>query len=338
MPVELAAFVDDRMPVAVLKHAWRHHHNARRPLLSWLEDLADDVHPEVWVRAAQAAGLLCALDFPDVFRSLIDGWAGDTNTHRRLVATFALDQAAQEPAVLPAVREVINTWKNDGDEAQRWTVAAALGYDLGLTSVEDALNDLRALGTWQEDEGTPVADIASDSVARLLAGGEVKKVVNRLLSWLEDRRTSVRDLALLTIIRLSHIKVSDLWDIDMFTSGSGRDRWPLLADRGRWPLLLALQDEDAEFTEPFADLVWRSLDTARSRGTALNALKRWIQGCERDRSYLPALASFLRLLADTPNSARRLRQLVTDLRADPQRPLAPAVANYLDQALAFLGR
>lgn len=333
VPVELAAFADDRIPVAVLKHVWRHHHNTRSPLLSWLADLADDVHPEVWVRAAQAAGLLCALDFPDVFRSLIRGWAGHTDTHRRLVAAFALDQAAQERAVLPAVREVINSWKNDGDEAQRWTVAAALGYDLGLASVEDALNDLRALGTWREDEETPVARIASESVARLLAQGEVEKVAHRLLSWLEDRRTSVCDLALLTIIRLSRMKVNDLWDINIFASGSGRDRWPLIADRGRWPLLLALQDEDAKFTEPFADLVWRSLDTARSRDAALKSLTRWIQGSERDRSYLPALASFLRLLADTPSSARRLRQLVADLRAGTQRPLAPAVANYLDQAL-----
>jgi hypothetical protein len=332
VPVQLAAFDDDRMPVAVLAHVWRRHHNARGPLVSWLDDLAGDIHPDVWVRAAQAAGLLCGLDFSDVFRRLVDGWASDSEEHRRIVAAFALDQAAQDPAVLPAVREVIDAWKSDGDEPHRWTAAATLGCDFGFAAVEKALDDLLILGTWREDDDCPIAGIASHSLAGLLAHGAVEPVVRRLLRWLDDRRQVVRDLALLVIVRLINAKVSDLWDVEMFATESGRDRWPLLAHRGRWPLLLALQDEQPKFTEPFADLVWRALNTARSRSAGLDAVTQWIQCRERDPCYLRALASFLMLLADT-TGAKRLRNLVATLRTDLQRPLAPDIADYLDHAL-----
>lgn len=333
VPVQLAAFADDRMPVAVLAHVWRRHHNARGPLVSWLDDLAGDVHPDVWVRAAQAAGLLCGLDFSDVFRRLVNDWAGDSDEHRRIVAAFALDQAARDPAVLPAVREVIDAWKYDGDEPYRWTAAATLGCDFGLAMVEKALDDLLILGTWREEDGCPIAGIASHSVSGLLAQGAVEPVVRRLLRWLDDRRQVVRDLALLVIVRLANATVSDLWDVEAFATGSGRDRWPLLAHRGRWPLLLALQDEQPTFTEPFADLVWRALDTARSRSAGLDAVTQWIRCRERDPSYLRALASFLMLLADT-TGAKRLRHLIATLRTDLQRPLATDIADYLDHVLA----
>jgi hypothetical protein len=332
VPVQLAAFADDRMPVAVLAHVWRWHHNARGPLVSWLDDLAGDVHPDVWVRAAQAAGLLCGLDFSDVFRHLVNGWAGDSEEHRRIVAAFALDQAAQNPAVLPAVHEVIDAWKSDGDEPHRWTAAATLGYDFGFATVEKALDDLLILGTWREDDGCPIAGIASHSIAGLLAHGAVEPVVRRLLRWLDDRRQVVRDLALLVIVRLANAKVSDLWDAGMFATESGRDRWPLLAHRGRWPLLLALQDEQPKFTESFADLMWRALDTARSRSAGLDAVSQWIRCRERDPRYLCALAAFLLLLADA-TGAKRLRHLVATLRTDLQRPLSPNIADYLDSVL-----
>lgn len=336
VPVQLAVFNDDRMPVAVLTHVWRQHHNARTPLVRWLDELAGSPQPEVWVRAAQAAGLLCTLDFADVFHELLEGWASADDHHRRIVAAFALDHAASDPEARPAVRYVIDRWKrgDDEDEARRWTAAAALGRSLGLTSVEDTLDDLLALGTWPEGEISPIAAVASESIAQLLARGEVDLVAQRLLDWWQDRpQRSVRDVVLLATIKAANTKVSDLDDIEFFTSRAGRDRWPLLTSRSGWPLLLALQDEDPQLTAPFANVVWHTLDTARSRTAALEVVTQWIRCTEKDRSCLPALASFLWQLADTTDSKRRLQRLVAGLRSQWQQPLAANVADYLQQWL-----
>lgn len=335
VPVQLAAFDDDRMPVAVLTHVWRQHHNARTPLLRWLDELAGSPQPEIWVRAAQAAGMLCTLDFADVFHELLEGWASADDHHRRIVAAFALDQAASDPKTRPAVRYVIDRWKRDDnkDEARRWTAAAALGRSLGLTLVKDTLDDLLALGTWPEDEISPLAGVASESIASLLAQGEVDLVAQRLLCWLDRSQRNVRDVALLATIKAANTKVSDLDDIESFTSETRQNRWPLLANRGGWPLLLALQDEDPQLTAPFADLMWHILDTARSRTAALEVVTQWIRCSEKDRSCLPTLAAFLKLLADESDSERRLQRLVADLRSQWQQPLAADVADYLQQWL-----
>lgn len=337
VPVQLAAFDDDRVPVAVLTQVWRQHHNAHTPLLRWLDELAGSSQPEVWVRAAQAAGMLCTLDFADVFHELLEGWASADDQHRRIVAAFAIDQAASDLTTRPAVRYVIDRWKQDDDEAEarRWTAAAALGRSLGLISVEDTLDDLLALGTWPEGEISPLAGVASESLASLLAQGEVDLVAQRLLSWWLDRpQPSVRDVVLLATIKAANTKVGDLDDMEFFTSGAGKNRWPLLADRSDWPLLLALQDEDPQLTTPFADLVWHTLNTARSRTTALEVLTQWIRCSEKDRSCLPALAEFLWELADKPDSKRRLQCLVADLRSQWRKPLVTDVADHLQQRLA----
>ncbi|HKR52504.1 MAG TPA: hypothetical protein VJT72_23595 [Pseudonocardiaceae bacterium] len=328
--VALAAYDKDRMPVAVLGQVWRRHHNARAPLLRWLNELAEDPQPDVWVRAAQTAGLLCTLDFADVFHNLVDDWASDDDPRRRMVAAYAIEQAARGPEAGDAVREVISRWKRSEDVARRWTASAALGRSLGPIAVQDALDDLLALGTWPEDEISPLAGVAGQSIARLLTHGDVDPVTHRLLDWWRDRpQRRARDVILLATIKAANTKVGDLDDIEFFTSGAGRNRWPLLAGRSGWPLLLALRDEDPQLAAPFADLVWRTLDTARSRAAALEVVTQWIRCAEKDRSCLPVLVEFLRSLYSEP----RLQHLVAGLRSQWHQPLAADVADYLQQGL-----
>lgn len=337
MRIHLAAFHDDRMPVAVLAQVWTRHHNTRAPLLQWLNELADSTEPDVWVRAAQAAGMLCTLDFPNVFYDLLDGWACADQPHRRIVAAYALEQAARYPDIRPAVREVIDRWKklDDNDEARNWTAAATLGRNLGLTSAEETLDDLLTLSIEPDGQVRPIIGaVASESIARLLAHGEVDRVTKRLIHWLKRPQRSVRDVALLAIIKIANTTVDDLENIEFFTSGDGRNRWPRLASRTGWPLLLALQEEDDQLTDQFADLIWQILNTARSRGPAQNVLTQWIRCGNSNRDCLDALSKFLTLLAYPPDSARRLQRLVADLRSQWQQPLAADVAEHLRQQLA----
>ena len=62
-PAEVLRFADSRTPAALLRHVWTQRPVLRRPLLAWLSDMSSDPRFVVRTRAAQAAGLLCSVDF-----------------------------------------------------------------------------------------------------------------------------------------------------------------------------------------------------------------------------------------------------------------------------------
>jgi len=71
VPGETIAYLDDRMPSAVLRCVWQRHYPLREPVVAWLYGLAEDPRQEVRSRAAQAAGLLCAVDFTYTLNALV---------------------------------------------------------------------------------------------------------------------------------------------------------------------------------------------------------------------------------------------------------------------------
>jgi hypothetical protein len=337
VPCELAAFIDDRMPLAVLSYVWQRHHNVREPVARWLRALAGDPRPHVWMRAAQAVGLLCALDFPYGLHEMIMPWAtAEGRPDDQVIASYALDQSARDPRIEPVVRALVDDWKESEQSSLRRAATAVLGHEFGLARVEQSLADLLALGTWRDDEegGAPLLLDAAASVASLLALGAVEPVTDRLRAWFRADRRAVADVALVGTLFTAGIKVRDLLDIELITADGGRDRWPHLAGRMKWPLLLALADDDGQLLEPFVDLFWSALDTARSQAAALDVLAEWIIVAQQDRTCLPVLARFLRLLGDSRNSRQRLHYLIRTMRQRWEKPLSADVADYLDLAVA----
>jgi len=71
VPGETIAYLDDRMPSAVLRCVWQRHYPLREPVVAWLYGLAEDPRQDVRSRAAQAAGLLCAVDFTYTLNALV---------------------------------------------------------------------------------------------------------------------------------------------------------------------------------------------------------------------------------------------------------------------------
>jgi hypothetical protein len=341
IPIEAAGYLDDRMPATVLSHVWQLHANARLPMLSWLAELADDARSAVWVRAAQVVGALAGLDFSFVCNELIDPWAGTTDPqHRRrqIVAALALEQAARTKAVRAAVKEVLEEYRDadtdddSTDEALRRTATVALGTSLGLAGVADTLDALCALGTWREedeDDPSPLTPLAGDSVARLLAQGAVDPVLTRVGAWVQAPRRSVRDLGLWSVLRTGELTPDEL--LAELTPLAAR--WPRLAARKRWPLVIAIQADEPKLAGPLADLWWTVLDTARSRAAGVKVVARWIRAGARDEDCLAAVLRFLLLLADSPESARRLVTLIDSMRANWGKPLAAPVAARLIDAL-----
>jgi hypothetical protein len=329
-PASLIAYDDDRLPLAVLRHVWAVH-NLREPLLSWLEDLNDDPRPLVYVRAALAIGLLTAWDFSYTFHKRIEPWASSAETpRRRWTAAVALDEASRNDQVRPVVREILEDWCEKGTFEQRWTGVIALGYDLGLRDPDKTLKELRKLGCWKDGK---LVKMASWAVARIFVLGGIKPVTKALGNWLDDDRRDVRWLGLVAVWRIADMTVGRLEEQFELIATTAGGRWTRLADRGRWPLLVALADEDPRLLDPFADLVWQLTRSVRTEQAAAKTLKRWMRAGKKDPTCIGPVGRFLALLGDDDSDRARLLYIVRSLRRDRDEPLPAIIADRLEQAI-----
>jgi hypothetical protein len=334
-PASLAAYDDDRLPLAVLRHAWAAH-NLRDPLLSWLKSLSDDPRPLVYVRAALTIGLLSSWDFTYTYHERILPWATSKNSVRRWTAAVALNVASRNDEVRPAVREVLEDWCEDRKFPRRWTkfrlrwtAVVALGYDLGLRDPEKALGELRRLSCWKNGK---LAQAASSATAGIFILGGTKPVIKALAGWLDDDRYNVRYLGLDTVWRLAYMKVHETEDFELTPTSAG-DLWTRLANRSRWPLLVALADEDPALLDPLADLVWQLTRSARAQEASARTLKRWMRAGQKDATCVGPVGRFLALLGDDHSDRARLLHLVQLLRRDRDRPLPAVIADRLERAI-----
>lgn len=328
-PASLVAYDDDRLPLAVLNHAWAVH-NLRAPLMSWLESLSSDRRPLVYMRAALAIGLLTSWDFSYAFHERIEPWARSKKARRRWIAAVALDEASRNDQVRPVVREMLEAWCEKGTFAQRWTGAVALGYDLGLRDPAKALEELRKLGCWEDGQ---LAQTASWAVARIFVLGGIKPVIETLGHWLDDDRLNVRLLGLVAVHRIADMKVGELENhLELTPTGAGA-RWAQLANRGRWPLLVALADEDPGLLNPLADLVWKLTRSVLAEKATTDTLKRWMRACKKDPACTGPVGRFLALLGDDESDRARLLHLLHSLRQDRDEPLPAVIASRLERAI-----
>jgi hypothetical protein len=326
IPASVAAYDDDRFPLAVLRQAWAAH-NLRDPLLSWLETLSVDRRPLVRVRVVLTIGLLTSWDFTYTFHERIDGWVTSKDYRRRWNAAVALNEASRSDEVRPAVRALLEDWCDYGKFTERWTAAAALGYDLGLEDPQKALKELRKLGCWKDGKLAPEAAVAAAGIFVL---GGVRPVIDKLTDWLDDERRDVRYLGFYTVYILAYMKVSDAEDFEL-TASIGL--WTWLASRSKWPLLVALADEDPTLLEPLADLVWQLTRSARFQEDSTLALKRWMRAGKKDPACIGPVGRFLALVGDDHADRARLLHIVRLLRRDRDEPLPAPIADRLERAI-----
>ncbi|MEU7787454.1 hypothetical protein [Amycolatopsis sp. NPDC049159] len=340
VPMPLLFFHDERYPSAVLKYVWETHHRMRDAIAWWLTKLSKDTRPIVWVRAAQATGYLCGLDFIYGFGKMIQPGAFAvpgkmSSTRRRISAAIALDQAAQEEALRPAIRERLRRWCRSGSYSARWTTASAHGFTIGRRYATESLNELRILGTPTERPPTTgpdgvLVEVAGFSVAKIFAFGEIRPVLDCLGRWIRNDRSSLRRLALSAIDHLTDLYGFELDYLAISVTGE-RPELPAAAEK--WPLLLTLQWQQPDLTEPIADLLRQSLRARAGGNTAKKLLGKWIRVAERDGDCLETLARFLPYVIETDSDERRLDHLIEKLREDWVDPLRPEVAARLTEAV-----
>ena len=304
VPVRAVRFQGRRLASAVLYEAWDGHHNVRGPMARWLRALCDDPRPQVWVRAAVAAGVLCARDYLYGFVELLLPLARADSPVQRMAAATALAEASRDEDVRPAVDGLLRGWALGDDERERETAALAHGYGLAAGSVQASLEELARLA--YEDDGR----ITSYSVLRLLAGTDSEAVLAVLTHWLHDTRRPRRYLALLTVLRAVTTRTSHLW---------GLCEVPELEPYAAWPLATALLAARPGSAPLLAELLRAALTWARSAAAAEDALVGWVRRAARDDRQLAVLYGFLPRLAhegDEPldvRAATRIREVLEAL-------------------------
>ncbi|MEU9088679.1 hypothetical protein [Streptomyces sp. NPDC048428] len=308
------------LPGAVLTEIWDRHFPARAPVVRWLRLLADDPRPQVWMRAAVAAGELCVQDFDHGYAELIRPLAEASTPRRRFFAATTMDQAAGHASHRKAVHKLVDDWARYGTESLRWSAAMALGYGNAMATMGATLDALARIGV--RDEGGQVA-IASLNVVRLLALPDSAQVLRRMNDWTLHKYVEYQDLGLVTTVRLMLTSVDEvLFD----ESGSP------LGDRGDWPLALALAATRPELVRPMADLMWTALNTARSREVAMDALESLLRSAVRGKDSeraRPGLAALLPVLIAEEQDRRRLDWLLRRMMNDPENRLPDAQARAL---------
>ncbi|MEU6227215.1 hypothetical protein [Streptomyces sp. NPDC047042] len=323
-PARLIWYRGGALPSAVLAEVWERHFPVRAPVVRWLRMLADDQRPQVWVRAAVAAGELCVRDFDHGFAELVRPLAEGT-AHRRLFAATMMDQAAGHASHRKAVRKLVEDWSRSPTWTLRSTAAAALGYGNCADNTGDALDALGRIGVRDGGDQSLLA-AAAFNVVRLLAlpdRAQAPQVLRRMADWTQHKREPHQTLGLAAAIWLAETRVDKLL-IDEPASSLG--------ERGDWPLALALADTRPELAMPIADLLWTALNTARSKDVAMDALERMLRTAVRKDGTewtRPGLAALLPALAAEETDRRRLDWLLRRMMNDPDDPFPDARARSL---------
>ncbi|MEU8826531.1 hypothetical protein [Streptomyces sp. NPDC048636] len=304
VPVRAVWFRGRRLASAVLYEVWDGHHNLRGPMCRWLRALCDDPRPQVWVRAAVAAGVLCARDYLYGLVELPLPLVRTDSPVQRMAAATALAEASRAPEVRPAVDGLLRAWARGDDARERETAALAHGYGLAAGSVPASLAELGRIACADGSVTT------SYGALRLLAGTEPEVVLDGLVHWLRDTRRPRRDLALLTALRAVTTRTSHLW---------GLTEVPELEPYAAWPLATALLAARPGCAPQLSELLRAALTWARSAGAAEDALVGWIRRAARDERQLAVLCGFLPRLAqdgDEPldvRAATRIREVLEAL-------------------------
>jgi hypothetical protein len=359
VPAEVLKYMHRRTPSTLLRHVWTHLHHVRQPVVDWLAELSEHPVTLVRVRAAQATGLLTAIDFSHTFSALIEPAAAagppsisagvdssidisdDVDNDydvRRIFAAIALDQAALDASVAPMVAAVLKRWRSNSEPALRWTAARTLGY--GSVPIEKALPELRVIGTPDElynvrqlppNKRTIAWDLrwaSGQSVARLFANGHSHTIATTLHEWLIHPRVSVRLLARQTVVVLAEMRMSVVVE-----PPAGRP-----AGRARWPVALGAIDADLELFEPISGLFMTALHDREAGAVLTEAIVSWFDLATADDDAGDAVVRFVAAVGRSTVAAGRLAHLVRSRREHWADPLDPILADRLDAALGQVRR
>ncbi|MFF9024246.1 hypothetical protein [Streptomyces eurythermus] len=303
-----AKFLDERVPLVLLRLVWTGHPSARPALIEWLRRLADDGRPLVRTRAAATVAVLARTDLPSAMALVIEPWATSRLFRHRLVAVNSLTLA--HLVGTPNIPRILDGWSSGDDRALRWVAARAyalIGPELpgqALAALREAARSLYADLAEPDEFDLEMAGELSDAVALLLLSPAHDQVLKELLTHLDDD-PAVNALTLNGFVNACEHQEED-------------------GDPAGRPTVLAWYADAAtaggEAAGGLAFLWRRALADRHTTRLALDALSEWVLTADRSPGTEWALAALLPQLVTTPTEYQRLSHL---LRTMPGRDGAP---------------
>ncbi|QQQ80219.1 hypothetical protein IOD16_18630 [Saccharothrix sp. 6-C] len=302
---------------AVLVGLWLQMDGARGKVVAWLSRLAAHPNVEIHARAADAAGVLAAVDFEYGIDQLFLPWAMDRSAVLRQGAALGLDVAGALSGEVGAFWAHVQRWADELGSTARSrnladTAALAAAGRLGAADPERALNVLRSLV--RNPEWAPLTSV-SITARTLLESGVTTPLLEALLDWSgtpSDEQTTAKALTVFTYA-VRH------------TGGPGDVLPTLLSGPERHLDLLA-------------ELWGRALSCALVREIAENTLHEWVTAA--DGSCVPrrALLDVLAGIADrSDDDFAVLEDLIVTWAFDTDSP-SPTAAHFHDHWLKAEGQ
>ncbi|MCE6998411.1 phosphatidylinositol-specific phospholipase C1-like protein [Saccharothrix sp. S26] len=313
---ETLRFRHDDLREAVLAGLWLQLDGARGKVVAWLSRLAAHPNVEIHARAADAAGVLAAVDFEYGMHQLFLPWATDRSAVLRQSAALGLDVAGALSGEVGAFWGHVQRWADELGSTARSrnladTAALAAAGRLGVADPGRALNVLRSLV--RNPQWAPLTSV-SIAARTLLESGVTTPLLEALLDWSgtpSDEQTTAKALTVFTYAVRS-------------TGGSG-DALP------------ALLSGPERHLDLLAELWGRALSCAPVREIAENALRGWVAAADGSRVPRRAVVDVLAGIADrSDDDFATLEDLLSTWAFDTDSP-SPTAAHFYDHLLKAEG-
>jgi hypothetical protein len=291
-PVSRVQFKDPILRSAILDRVWNELDELRGPVRDWLDALGGDPNPEVHERTAEAVGYLASHGFGYVYDLVIVPWTRRSRTTRG-AAAVALGALARDERFTRQVLALLSQWARWGDHAQRQTAAMAHGRAVGPRMPATALRELRRLAMRDEMQG-PVADELCELVRRW----RHREVVEALGEWtLRPERATWSEAERRVVYTGLRAFLVSTRVFDEYK------------DKGLWPILLALAEEDPDARGRVVVLWQRALADDDLADDAAAHLCGWalegdVQASTNGDAQPPLVPALRRLLADVAHGGQ----------------------------------
>ncbi|MCT9080113.1 hypothetical protein [Streptomyces fulvoviolaceus] len=320
VPCTVAEYRDREYPARIIRHVWSEY-RIQHELIPWLQDLVDLDSPQIHWYAGIALGVIGTEAFDHIATHVLLPWAEDEDVsrggQRREAVANALWVCAQDPALRPGVRALVDSWYLSGKWPLQAAAARAYGVCLGGADLGVAVAALVRLGLLYDPRifaaiGDAFADLLIEDVqahARLVLRS-VAEMVHEPMS---------RDCGHYVFVTLANTLLSE----------EPAPTRPTL-------LRLARTDPPGGELRRLLGYLWAEAIAGEEYGEyAAAVLEGWAAQAENDPLFLDDLARMLvqDVAAHSPRAARLLQRLVARWNErDYIRPL-PRCAGFLGSAL-----
>ncbi|MFI8190817.1 hypothetical protein ACIF8T_18715 [Streptomyces sp. NPDC085946] len=311
-----AAFLDERVPLVLLREVWTGHPSARPALVEWLRRLADDGRPLVRTRAASTVAVLARTDLPSAMALVIEPWARSKRFRHRLVAVNSLTFA--HAVGTPNIPRVLDDWSRHDDRRLRWVATRAYALigperpQQALAALRGAVRRLHTDATAPDDFDRETAGELAEAVELLLLSAAAPAVLAALRAHLDDDRP-VRDLTLGGFVNACRR-----------TEGDERHGTPLVLG---WYARASTGDPAS--AHGVAHLWREALGDPHTTRHALDVLRAWVLAADRSTAAEWALAALLPELVTTPTEHARLGHLLRTMPGEDGSPPPDVAARLL---------